>query len=187
MHHILPKSFQTAPYSRVRSIIECTELFIETPRNQRLQSVTWSDYKQHNTVKFLVSVHPNGQFNFVSKVWGGRVSDKFYTVHCGFYNLIENGDLVMADKGFTIRDELLLRFADLLLPPGKRGNLQMFAAEVTRIRNTANRPKVVEQAIGRLKQFRCLKFEIPIFCLHLLDDIVVICAAMSNKLPPICV
>ena len=187
MHHILLKFFQTASYNKVRFIVDCTELFTEMSRNLRFQSVTWSDYKHHNTIEFLVSVHPNGQFNFVSKVWSGRVSDKLLTAYCGFYNLIENGDLVMANKGFTIRDALSLRFADSLLPPGKHGKLQMSAAENTRTRNIANHRIVVEQAIGRLKRFRCLKYGIPISCLHLLDGIVVTCAAMSNMLPPICV
>ena len=53
----------------------------------------------------------------------------------------------MADKGFTIRDKLLLRFADLLLPPGKRGKLQMSAAEVTRTRHIANRRIVVSKQL----------------------------------------
>ena len=75
----------------------------------------------HNTVKFLLSVHPHGQFNFVSNGYGGRVSDKAITAHSGFNDLVEARDLIMANKGFTIRDVLLLRLADLLLPPGKRG------------------------------------------------------------------
>ena len=77
-------------------------MFIETPKSLHLLSVTWSDYKHHNTVKYLVSVHPSGHFNFVSKGWGGCVSDKYLTAHSDFYNLVEPGDYVMADKGFTI-------------------------------------------------------------------------------------
>ena len=40
-------------------IIDCSEIFIETPKNLELQSATWSDYKHHNTLKFLVCVAPN--------------------------------------------------------------------------------------------------------------------------------
>ena len=31
------------------SIIDCSEIFIETPKDHVLQSVTWSEYKHHNT------------------------------------------------------------------------------------------------------------------------------------------
>ena len=87
-----------------------------------LCKVILSDYKHHNTAKFLLCIDSNGQFNFASNGYGGRVSDQAITAHSGFNNLVEARDLIMANKSFTIRDELLLRFADLLLlPPGKRG------------------------------------------------------------------
>ena len=36
-----------------RIIIDCTEIFIETPKSLINKASTWSDYKHHNTVKFL--------------------------------------------------------------------------------------------------------------------------------------
>ena len=34
---------------QIVSIIDCSEVFIETPKNLDLQFATWSDYKHHNT------------------------------------------------------------------------------------------------------------------------------------------
>ena len=50
----LPKCFQKH-YPRLVSILDCTEIFIERPRDLKLQAQTWSDYKKHNTAKILVS------------------------------------------------------------------------------------------------------------------------------------
>ena len=105
----LPKKFRKPGYSNVRHIIDCTEIFIETPSTPSLRAPTWSDYKQHNTAKVLVSVTPNGAFSFISKAWGGRTSDVHLTRESSFYNILDPYDEVMADRGFTIAKDLLLR------------------------------------------------------------------------------
>ena len=58
-------------------IIDCSEIFIETRKGLELQSVTWSKYKNHNTFTFLVRVAPNFAITFISKVFTGRISDKY--------------------------------------------------------------------------------------------------------------
>ena len=39
---------------------------METPTDLVLQSCTWSNYKQHNTGKFLLGCTPNGAVRFMS-------------------------------------------------------------------------------------------------------------------------
>ena len=41
------------------------------------KAVTWSTYKHHNTVKYLISITPQGTVSFISKGYGGRASDKY--------------------------------------------------------------------------------------------------------------
>ena len=68
-----------ARFSQVRnlhSIIDCSEIFIETPQDHNLQAMTWSRYKHHNTLKFLVGVAPNSYIVFISEAYTGRISDK---------------------------------------------------------------------------------------------------------------
>ena len=51
------------------AIIDGAEVFMETPTDLHMQFSTWSLYKQHNTVKFLVAVTPNGAVCFLSPVY----------------------------------------------------------------------------------------------------------------------
>ena len=71
----LPKTLQGTKYMNLRCTIDCTEVFIERPRHLATQAITWSDYKHHNTVKFLVGIAPDGHISFLSAAWGGRASD----------------------------------------------------------------------------------------------------------------
>jgi hypothetical protein len=74
------------------------EVFIDIPSNLKARAETWSSYKHHNTVKFLIGITPQGTVSYISKAWGGRVSDKYITENGGFLNNIYPGDLVLADQ-----------------------------------------------------------------------------------------
>ena len=99
----MPDCFRSL-YPRTRCIID--ELFIEMPSNPTAQQLTFSNYKNHNTLKALVAITPSGAVCFVSDLYGGNISDKKLTVECGILKLFECGDSVMADRGFTIEDIL---------------------------------------------------------------------------------
>ena len=58
-----PKSY--GHFENLIGIIDCSEIFIETPKNLELQSATWSEYKHHNTLMFLVCLSPNSAITFV--------------------------------------------------------------------------------------------------------------------------
>jgi hypothetical protein len=48
----MPTAFKEM-YPSTRVIIDCTEIFLETPSSFRSQSATYSNYKHHNTAKGL--------------------------------------------------------------------------------------------------------------------------------------
>ena len=181
----LPSCFEKH-YPKVRCIIDCTEVFIETPSSLEIQALCWSEYKHHTTIKFLVGITPNGMISFVSPCFGGRASDKFIVQKSGFLNNVEPYDQIMADRGFKIREDLMLFQATLAIPPSTTGNQQMLGKDVQETSRIANVRIYVEQAIGRLKHFKMLKDELPITCLPLCDDIVITCCSLCNLMPPLC-
>lgn len=70
----MPMEFRK--YFGLTVIIDCFENFIERPVNLQVHAETWSSYKYHNAVKFLIVISPQGAIAFLSKGWDGRSSDK---------------------------------------------------------------------------------------------------------------
>ena len=181
----LPACFKK-PYPKVRCIIDCFECFTETPSGLDLAATLWSEYKRHYTYKVLVAITPTGAISYVSPSYGGRASDVFIVRDSGFLKLIEPYDEVMADRGFKIREDLMMSMATLCIPPSCAASMQMLPSDVRKTSSIANVRIYVEQAIGRLRVFRILKYELSITLLPLVDDIVRVCCALCNLLPPLC-
>ena len=137
--------------------MDCSEIFIQRPLNLDIRAQTFSNYKKHNTVKFLVGVTPYGLISFLSECWGGRVSDKKITQRSGFFEKLEAGELVMADRGFLIEEDLAVHGASIVMPPFTRGKKQLSQHEVESARRLSRVRIHVERAIERIKRFRILK------------------------------
>ena len=180
----LPESFKKW-FPKVRTIIDCTEVFIETPSSLDVQAMCWSEYKHHTTIKFFVAISPSGLIMYVSPCYGGRASDKFIVKDSGFLNFLEPYDHVMADRGFKIRDELAPLQVMLTIPPSASNNMQMCGKDVKSTSRIANVRIYVEKAIARVKWYRILSSEMEIPCLALCDDIVTACCVFCNLLDPL--
>ncbi len=148
-----------------------------------MQSSTWSQYKHHNTVKFLVACTSNGAVSFVSPLYVGSISNVELTRESGFLDAIKGkvGISIMADKG-TIR-ELLQKIDVELNIPAFLKEKQLSAEDVTKGRKIASVRIHVERAIGRIKNFQILKGTIPISMSRLSNQIVFVCAFLTNFLP----
>ena len=178
-----PKRFYSV--RNIHSIIDCSEIFIETPQDHDRQAMTWSTYKHHNTLKFLVAVAPNSSITYVSPAYTGRISDKELTVHCGYLEHVPPYTVLMCDKGFQLEEECTARRITHYIPPGKRGMSQMGSVEVAKTNKIAKMRILVEQVIRRMKIFKILSTELPISLIPQIDDILTVCAAITNMKEPI--
>ena len=52
---------------------------LNMPSSYSARSKTYSDYKKHNTIKFLIGVIPCGSICFLSHCWRGHESDENLT------------------------------------------------------------------------------------------------------------
>ena len=173
-------------FPKCACILDCTEVFIERPSDLKARAQTWSNYKQHNTVKILIAITPQGSISFVSKAWGGRVSDKYITEHSGILEKLLPGDLVLADRGFTIQDSVGFYCAEVKTPPFTKGRKQLSRHEVDWSREISHVRIHVERVIGVLKQkYTILQGTIPITMLKdgtdsTIDNIIITCSALCN-------
>ena len=183
INECMPQSFRTS-YPTTRCIIDATEIFIQMPSDPQAQQLTFSSYKNHNTFKALVAITPTGGISFVSKLYGGNISDRQLTEMSGLLDLLEPGDSVMADRGFTIADLLDAKGVALNIPPMKV-NDQFTEEQLTTTRRIATLRIHVERAIGRIKNFKILT-DVSNSMARVADQIFYVCAMLSNFHGPLC-
>ena len=174
-----PESFREN-YPRTTCIIDCAETFIQRPTILKSRGETYSNYKSHNTAKYLVGIAPHGHIMFISRSFGGRASDKFIVEKSGFLNYLLPEDEIMADRGFTIDDLLFPRRVKLNIPAFTKCKPQLSNEDLTTTRRIARVRIHVERAIRRLKCFKILSGTVPVASLKSFDDILMICAALVN-------
>ena len=177
----LPPVFREK-YPNTYAIVDASEIFIETPTDLHMQSSTWSSYKHHNTAKFVIAVTPNGCVSYISPVYVGSTSDIELTQQSGLLNKLDGkaGVSIMADRGFTIKDMLQEKGIELNMPPFMEGRSQLPEREVQEGRRIASVRIHMERAIGRIKTFTILKQTMPISLARLSNQIVCVCAYLSN-------
>jgi len=190
----MPKCFEYSFGKKTTVIIDCFEVFIERPTNLLARAQTYSSYKSHNTIKVLIGITPQGTICFISNAWGGRTSDKFLTENCGILNKLVPGDMVMADRGFTIHESLVFKRAELAIPAFTKGKSQLDPIDVENTRGIANVRIHVERVIGLLRRkYSILEGTLTTDYLMsnqpdkvpLIDHIITVCSGLVNMCPSI--
>ena len=51
----------------------------------------------------MLATSTSGNITFLYILYRGKVSDRYITGHSGFLEFVEEGDDIMADRGFTLR------------------------------------------------------------------------------------
>ena len=100
----MPMCFRAAYQNKVAVIIDCFELFTEKPSGALNQVQTF--YIHHQTLKYLIGIAPQGMVTSIWNGCGGRTSDKHIVEKSGLLNNLLPGDILMADRGFKISDDV---------------------------------------------------------------------------------
>jgi hypothetical protein len=180
----MPECFKTT-YLKTRVILDCTEIKVQTPSSKVLNSETYSSYKSHTTFKGLIGISPCGMVNFVSSLYTGCISDKEITAKSGILDLIEEGDQVMADKGFLIQDLLSKKKASLVIPPflGQKGKFS--EKEVQQTHEIARLRIHVERAIRRIKEYHIFDGVLPLTVASSVNQIWTVCSILTTFRGPL--
>ena len=182
----MPQCFKDT-YPKTRVVIDCTELFCQRPSSLTIQSSLFSFYKHHVTYKGLVGISPSGAITFVSELYDGSISDVEIVRRCGFLEkkLWEEGDDVMADRGFTIQDLLAPLNVTLNIPSFLAGKDQLSEDEALESQTIAAVRIHVERAIERIKRFRQIRNEIPLTLNGSINQIWTVTCLLCNFMPPL--
>lgn len=104
-----------------------------------------------------------------------------------------DGDIVMADRGFNVADELALCGAHLVIPAFTRGKAQLSKEKTRQIARVRIH---VERVIGQMrKKYKILQHTLPIKLIQcpsdsdkpycMIDKIITVTAALTNLSPSV--
>lgn len=155
--YYMPEIFkQYHPATRV--IVDGTEVPITKPTNPTAQQATFSSYKHHNTIKFLVGATTGGLLAFCSEGYAGSTSDRQITERSSLLNQCDKKDSIMADRGFNVHDLFEQKDIPVNVPTFLKGLTQLPGIKLKRDRQLAKSRIHIERLIGLTKTFKiCTK------------------------------
>lgn len=183
--HNMPECFKD--FKNTRLVLDCTEVPVQKSRCLNCRMRTYSHYKGTTTIKFLIGALPSGMIAFLSKVYGGRASDKeIFNQSSIMEKLIPTADALMVDKGFLIERECLENRIALIRPPFLGKNTQLSESDSLLNVNIAAARVHVERSIQRVKMFKILDGgKIKYNMLPYMDEITTVICGIVNLSRPI--
>ncbi|XP_060084266.1 uncharacterized protein LOC132563540 [Ylistrum balloti] len=175
-------------FSDVRVILDCTELFVQNPSKLDARKQLFSNYKHHITYKFLVGIGPQLGITYVSKMYGGRASDKYITSDSAdlLINLEKEKGSVMTDRGFLVEGILSDMGVKLIMPAFKGADRPQLSAEETKTSESISRVRIhIERAIQRIKTYHIFDGELKLSMKDIAEQVFTVCAFLVNFQTPI--
>lgn len=190
LHKTMPHQFVEAFGHRVAVIIDCFDVFTEEPSDLKAHAQMLSSYNHNHAVKYLIGMTLRGSIGFLSRGWGGGASDEHITLNCGFLDSLLPGDIVLADRGFDLRENVGMLYAEVKFPAFTNGRCQLAARGVEETRKIAHLRTHVERVTGNVCQkYKMLSGTIPMDMMlkcedekvSVLDKIVTVCCVLTNQ------
>ncbi|XP_062597605.1 uncharacterized protein LOC134259027 [Saccostrea cucullata] len=177
----MPKAF--AEFSSARASMDAIETTQDIPGHLDTQAMAYSSYKSRHTVKAVTCVAPNGAITYCSPLYPGSTSDVAIVRHSKILEKFKPGDLILADKGFTIHDQLPQGVC-LNIPAFLSSRGQFTKKEAELCYKIARARIHVERANERIKNFEILR-HIPATYRPLSTKIFQLCSALVNLQAPL--
>lgn len=175
----MPLDFQDK-YPGTRVLLDATECPIKKFKLPLAQQVTFSSYKNRNTVKVLIGITPSGLISYVSPSYGGSATDRQIIERSTILDKFVYNDEIMVDKGLNVQDIFMPYGVKVNMPAFfKKGN-QISSATLSSNRKVASKRVHVERVIGMLKTYKILKEPMNQTETLLSSDIIFICAMLVN-------
>ena len=92
----------------------------------------------------------------------------------------------MADRGFDIEEDLLLKGVKLNIPPFLREKAQSSTTELIETRRIASLRIHAERAMERIKNFHVFDRPLPASFTDIANRMFFVCCVLSNFQPPLC-
>ncbi|KAF4114180.1 hypothetical protein G5714_004403 [Onychostoma macrolepis] len=171
----LPPEF--AAFSDTQVILDCTEIFCQTPSSLLLQSEVFSTYKSHTTFKAMIGMAPHGAVTFVSGLYAGSMSDREIFKQSGIVKLLKPGMAIMVDKGFVVDNFAPCKVYRPAFLSNKR---QMSREDVRQTQSIAHLRVHVERCIRRVKENKLFDKDIPLSICGNIDELFSVACFLVN-------
>ncbi|CAM4691323.1 unnamed protein product [Leuciscus chuanchicus] len=171
----LPPEF--SKYADTQVVLDCTEIFCQTPSSLVLQSEVFSNYKSHTTFKAMIGIAPHGPITFVSPLYAGSMSDREIFRISGITKLLTADMAIMVDKGFLV-DGLVP--CKVYRPAFLSKKTQMSKQDVEQTQSIARLRVHVERCIWRIKENKLFDKVIPLSVCGSIDQLFSVACFLVN-------
>ncbi|XP_063386757.1 uncharacterized protein LOC134672743 [Cydia fagiglandana] len=172
-------------YPNVHCILKSLEIEIKTSPDPLHQAQTWSEEKYGSTMKYLIGCTPNGFVAFVSKGYGGGMSDKDILERSNFTNILPLNAVVMAEwqkNSFVgVESYLMTKGVKLLRPnhPGINSSTEPAQEQVAQAKAIEFLRVHLKKMMKRLRRFEMLS-EVCSKHIGYMDHILIIACGLVN-------
>ncbi|KAK9977181.1 hypothetical protein ABG768_019002 [Culter alburnus] len=150
---------QFSAFPDTQEVLDCTEIFCQTPSSLLLQSEVFSKYKSHATFTAMIGMAPHGAFTFVSGLYADSMSNYEILKLSGIANLLTPDMVIMMDKGFLVDN---LAPCKVYRPAFLPRNTQINREDVRQTQSIAHLRVHVERCIRRVRENKLFDRDIPL-------------------------
>ena len=151
----MPSDFKRL-YASTQVIVDGVEVPIKKPGKPTAQQVTYSTYKNRNTLKALVGITPGGLTSYITPAYGGSASDRILVERGDLPQKCDPGDSIMSDKGFNVQDIFAPFNIQVNIPTFLSKKNQLSTKAIINDRKIACKRVHVERVIGLAKTYKIL-------------------------------